>query len=115
MNAKPSAGLALVAVLAIGFALTMSACCSGGRCEGVPGAAEEIVLCAKCGEEKGTDACCAPKAEKCTKCGEVKGTEKCCAPPVEKCTKCGLEKGSAQCCKVEAAKAPKEPDDCCNK
>lgn len=29
----------------------------------------------------------------CPKCGEIKGTAKCCKPGAKKCLKCGLNKG----------------------
>jgi len=92
----------------------------------LPGMA--VMLCSKCGEIKGADACCDADAEKCPKCGlnagspacckgidfsqgdvelcthcgQVKGGEKCCAADAEKCEKCGLAKGSPGCCKLGA-------------
>ena len=83
------------------------------------------VYCGKCGEEKGSDKCCAD-GEKCDKCGLHKGTALCCKhlpedvagkdicsgcgqvadsahkcdPSAEKCDKCGLDKGSPACCKL---------------
>ena len=84
-------------------------------------------LCAKCGQIKGTKACCDEAAAKCdmcklakgspacckhlkldgdkevllcTKCGQVKGTEACCAKDAQKCAACGLAKGSPACCKL---------------
>jgi hypothetical protein len=90
-----------------------------------------LVVCQKCGEFKGTAACCDPKAEKCDKCklnkgsvgcckdlkppkgkkdvvvcpkcGEFKGSGACCKPGAEKCGKCNLTKGSPGCCKTDAA------------
>jgi hypothetical protein len=89
-----------------------------------------LVVCPKCGEFKGSAACCDPKAEKCgkcklhkgsvgccrdlkplkgekdvflcPKCGEFKGTGECCKPGAKKCGKCGLTKGSPGCCKTDA-------------
>jgi len=89
-----------------------------------------FALCNKCGEVKGTDACCklgvakcakcgltkgAPGCCKipkgtlaplalCTKCGEIKGTDACCKPNVAKCGKCGMTKGAPGCCKLAQVK-----------
>ena len=38
----------------------------------------------------------------CGKCGEEKGTKKCCAKDAVKCKKCGLNKGAPGCCKMTA-------------
>ena len=35
-------------------------------------------LCDKCGQEKGSAACCKPDAEKCAMCGKDKGSPGCC-------------------------------------
>ena len=87
-----------------------------------------IVVCAKCGEIKGTKKCCAKDASKCAgcglnkgsagcckhlkpakgeteivlcaKCGQVKGTSKCCAAGAAKCGKCKLAKGAPGCCRL---------------
>ena len=95
-------------------------------CEKKAAAKPDVTLCAKCGQVKGSDTCCAPDAQKCTgcglakgstaccqgvdfskgdvtlcaKCGETKGSDKCCKPDAEKCPKCGLAKGSVGCCKI---------------
>ena len=67
----------------------------------------KTLLCAKCGQVKGSDLCCKPEQEICAKCELVKGSPGCCVLPkgttedVELCTKCGLIKGSDQCCKIE--------------
>ena len=37
-------------------------------------------------------------ANVCRKCGEERGSEKCCAEDAVKCKKCGLHKGSPGCC-----------------
>ncbi len=96
----------------------------------VPTTTDETVLCGKCGEIKGSDACCktdAPKCDKCgltkgspgcckmpaggedaelcAKCGEIKGSDACCAKDAVKCEKCGLTKGSPGCCKMKPEKA----------
>ena len=90
-------------------------------------AQSKVILCGMCGEETGSDSCCADGAEKCDSCGLHKGTalcckvpedmkgkdmcmscgnaagsEQCCAEGAEECGKCGLHKGSALCCKIEA-------------
>ncbi len=41
----------------------------------------------------------------CAKCGQVKGSENCCKIGAEKCEKCGLAKGSPGCCKLPQASA----------
>ena len=93
------------------------------KCEKKPGT---CVLCAKCGQIKGSDLCCKAGAEKCkncglhkgspgccrlggakkpvtlcTYCGQVKGSDKCCKEGAEKCKKCGLHKGSPGCCRIK--------------
>lgn len=94
-----------------------------------------LTVCPKCGEFKGSAACCDPKAEKCgkcklhkgsvgccrdlkplkgekevvvcPKCGEFMGTGECCKTGAIKCAKCGLTKGSPGCCKIEASAGKK--------
>jgi len=72
-----------------------------------------ILLCAKCGQIKGSDKCCVPGAKKCSKCGLVEGSIACCKGidfskgDVKLCTKCGEIKGSANCCREGAEKCPK--------
>ncbi len=87
-------------------------------------------LCGSCGDEKGTESCCAESAEKCTdcgltagsklccveldadakgkdlcgSCGHVAGSENCCAEDAEKCD-CGMAKGSPLCCKLKSEEA----------
>ena len=39
----------------------------------------------------------------CGKCGEEKGTKKCCAKDAVKCKKCGLNKGAPGCCKMDGS------------
>ena len=69
--------------------------------------ADAVVLCAKCGQVKGSDLCCKPGQKLCSTCGLVKGSPGCCLLPkgadadVKLCTKCGFIKGSAACCKTE--------------
>ena len=92
------------------------------------GAAEvdaTVTICGGCGQEKGSDSCCAEGAEKCSecslakgspgcckltsgedselcrKCGQVAGGDGCCKDGAEKCDDCGLTKGSPGCCKIE--------------
>ncbi|MHC4250820.1 MAG: hypothetical protein ACYS9X_16970 [Planctomycetota bacterium] len=93
------------------------------------GAAGKVLLCAKCGQIKGSDECCKEGAARCpkcglakgspgccrlgeakadvtlcTSCGEVKGSEKCCKADAEKCGMCGLNKGSPGCCRIKPEK-----------
>ena len=97
-----------------------------------PPAAENIELCVKCGQIKGTDQCCKPgqtackgcglvkgspgcckipkdakEAIICQKCGQIKGTDKCCKPDQAVCKKCGLVKGSPGCCRLGKAASGK--------
>ncbi len=67
-----------------------------------------VLICAKCGQIKGTAECCKTEGTvKCAMCGLVKGSPGCCKLPkdaqgdVELCTKCGFIKGAADCCKTE--------------
>jgi hypothetical protein len=39
----------------------------------------------------------------CGKCGQIKGTDACCKVDAPKCSKCGLAKGSPGCCKLPKA------------
>jgi len=85
------------------------------------------ILCGKCGEAKGSAACCAADAEVCA-CGKHKGSALCCVElsadaagkdickscghvaeadhtcdaSCEKCAECGLHKGSPACCKLKS-------------
>ena len=74
------------------------------------GGADVVVICAKCGQVKGTDLCCKPDQKLCESCGLVKGSPGCCVLPkggtedVKLCTKCGFIKGSEECCKTEGKK-----------
>lgn len=66
--------------------------------------AGQIVLCGKCGQVKGSAACCKPGAQACAGCGLQKGSPGCCAgfakgADVTLCGQCGFVKGSAACCK----------------
>ena len=45
---------------------------------------EMTALCPKCGQTKGSDACCKPDAAKCGKCGMAKGSPGCCAKSKKK-------------------------------
>jgi hypothetical protein len=90
-------------------------------------AEDHWALCPKCGQIKGTKACCAKGAAKCgmckldkgspaccqhlkldgdkevllcTKCGQIEGTKACCAKGAKKCPMCKLDKGSPACCKL---------------
>jgi hypothetical protein len=36
----------------------------------------------------------------CARCGQIKGSAACCKPGAEKCPKCGLDKGSPGCCRL---------------
>ena len=38
----------------------------------------EVVLCADCGVEKGTEGCCDPDAPRCDSCDKIKGAAGCC-------------------------------------
>lgn len=84
-----------------------------GKCGQVKGSAaccaQGAVTCAKCGLVKGSPGCCAitkgTDAVLCAKCGQVKGSDACCAADAVKCAKCGLVKGSPGCCA-----APKKQD-----
>ncbi|MFC1757251.1 hypothetical protein ACFL2H_00580 [Planctomycetota bacterium] len=86
------------------------------------------MLCGKCGNEAGSEACCAEGATSCEKCGLHEGSKLCCVDlpedaagknicggcgvavgadehhhcdkTAEKCEKCGLNAGSAGCCKI---------------
>jgi len=89
------------------------------------------LICAKCGQIKGSDKCCKAGAEKCpncglhkgspgccrlkgakedvclcTYCGEIKGSDKCCKAGAAKCTKCGLNMGSPGCCRIKKEEKP---------
>jgi hypothetical protein len=87
-----------------------------------------MVLCGKCGHEKGSAQCCADDCETCAicglhvgsqlcckvaeefrgndmclKCGHIAGSDECCKDGCVICTKCGLHEGSPLCCKLTAA------------
>lgn len=85
------------------------------------------VLCGKCGETKGSEACCV-EGTTCADCGLHAGTKLCCAEladdakgqdicaecghvaadghecdgDCEACADCGLHKGSPACCKLKS-------------
>ena len=93
----------LAGLLAVGI----GGCQSSGDSKSEEEKSTKTLLCAKCGQIKGSDLCCKPEQEICSKCELVKGSPGCCVLPkgttedVELCTKCGLIKGSDQCCKIE--------------
>jgi hypothetical protein len=128
-------------IIIIGFSFLLGLALSGG-CEkkepaqpasgGAKTAAPKdtrIMLCAKCGEIKGSAKCCKAGVEKCPlcglnkdsascckkidfrwgdvelcpKCGEVKDSRRCCVMAAEKCPKCGLHKNSPGCCRIPKA------------
>jgi hypothetical protein len=72
-----------------------------------------ILICAQCGEIKGSDQCCKPGVKKCPKCGLNKDSAACCKGinlkrgDVELCPKCGEVKDSIRCCVMVAEKCPK--------
>jgi len=67
-----------------------------------------LVLCGKCGQVKGTDACCKAGQKTCAGCKLQKGSPGCCAvkkgTDAKICTECGEVKGAAKCCKAEGRK-----------
>ena len=95
---------------------------------------EPASLCGKCGQIKGTDACCVEGAAVCEKCslhtgapgcckleagtdatlcvacGQIKGTDVCCAEGAETCPNCQLAKGSPGCCKLQKVVADADVD-----
>lgn len=111
--------LALVLLLCVPG---LSACrTDSGATRSVADRSTPVVLCGKCGEVKGSDACCAADAEVCgcglhhgspgcckmekgadatlcSHCGEVLGSEKCCVAGAEVCPDCGMHAGSPGCC-----------------
>ena len=96
----------------------------GAACEKKGPPYADVTLCGKCGQVKGSKACCKQGAEKCGrcglakgspgccripkgkdvtlcgKCGQVKGSDACCKKGTEKCKGCGLDKGSPGCCRI---------------
>ncbi len=117
--------------------------CGGASSEGpelsIPAvmstAYESATLCGKCGQMKGTEACCAEGAETCAGCslhkgapgcckieagtdatlcagcGQVKGSESCCAEGAETCAACGLHQGAPGCCKLKKLASKEDSDD----
>ena len=73
------------------------------------------VICGKCGEIKGTEACCDKDAAVCTECGLIKGSPGCCkiqkGKDAEMCAKCDQIKGSAEC--TGACKSKEVGQGCC--
>ena len=69
-------GMCLLAVVAL-TAMFVAGC---GKDE--PAAsADDVKLCAKCGQVKGSDVCCKADAVKCDKCDLAKGAPGCCKLP----------------------------------
>lgn len=93
-----------------------------GHEHGVEAGEETAVLCAGCGQVKGSDKCCVEGVEKCDKCnmekgspgcckitqdtelcghcGEIATSEYCCKEGADVCTACGLHVGSPGCCSI---------------
>ena len=133
--------LSLVSVFALGFMIgcgettdpaanpeSGSATASTDETSSEEGYVHAALLCGKCGEEKGTDSCCAEDAEKCA-CGMTKGSALCCKElgedvagkdicsgcghaveadehhhcdeDCETCDKCGLHADAPACCKLD--------------
>ena len=95
--------LLLAGLLAVG----VGGCQSSEDAESQGKKSTKTLLCAKCGQIKGSDLCCKPGQDICSKCDLVKGSPGCCVLPkettqdVELCSKCGFIKGSDQCCKID--------------
>jgi hypothetical protein len=74
--------------------------------------AVSVVYCGKCGQTKGTDACCASDAMVCAKCTLHQGSALCCKVPPEMagkdiCSKCGYVcKEDGSCCQGGADRCP---------
>ena len=70
--------------------------------------AKEAVICAKCGQFRGSKPCCKEDAKACAKCKLQKGSPGCCKLPagaegnVPVCGKCGQIEGTGACCKKGA-------------
>ena len=81
-------------------------CAKCGQIKGSPECCKEgAARCAMCGLIKGSPGCCRLAGAKepvclCTFCGEIKGSDKCCKPGAAKCSRCGLNKGSPGCCRI---------------
>lgn len=68
----------------------------------------EHATCEDCPFHKGSELCCkgvkeTPGKFLCAKCGEETGTENCCKDGAETCDNCPFHKGSALCCKLDKA------------
>ncbi len=63
---------------------------------------EMSALCQKCGQDKGSDACCKADAPKCDQCGMAKGSPGCCAPPPSEVVLQRLADGNAVTAKPRA-------------
>ena len=87
-------------------------CAKCGQIKGSPECCKEgAPRCAMCGLIKGSPGCCRLAGAKadvclCTFCGEIKGSEKCCKPGAVKCSRCGLNKGSPGCCRITREEKP---------
>ena len=82
--------------------LTSEGCKNGAHCAKCM-AANEVVLCGKCGHDNGSKECCNDGCVKCEKCGLHAGSPLCCKVDAsmagkDMCTKCGHEAGSEACC-----------------
>ena len=110
-------GKLLLAVVLITGLFCAASCCPWSGKE-VKGGKAGIRLCTQCGQEKGSDACCKPDAEKCGKCSLAKGSPGCCkipkgaTEPVVLCAKCNKIKGSDACCKPCAKRSAKSCGKC---
>ena len=102
--------LMVAGMLALGFGV---GCEQAPKVKSAPevlkaGASGKVLICAKCGQIKGSEQCCVKGQELCSHCGLVKDSPGCCILPkgsktdVELCTKCGFIKDSADCCKATA-------------
>lgn len=93
----------LISILALAAPLMLSAGCK--TTQKTASVSSEVALCTKCGQIKGSAACCRPGQTLCSKCGLVKGSPGCCritkgsSKPVYLCAHCGQIKGSVECCK----------------
>ena len=89
------------------LAVGIGGCQSSGDTESQEKKSTKTLICANCGQIKGSDLCCKPGQDLCSKCGLTKGSPGCCVlpkgttEPVELCSQCGFVKGSDQCCKIE--------------
>lgn len=80
-----------------------------GKCGHQKGSAEcckdECIICSTCGLHSGSTLCCKVAEEfrgqdMCMLCGHVADSDACCKDGCEICEKCKLHKGSPLCCKL---------------